>query len=59
MFLRPFCHLVIKAVRGDSPPLSGDRQELSKFLCSYRFKEKMTREKLAVKLGVSLKTLAT
>jgi hypothetical protein len=57
MFLRPFFQLALRGVRGDSPPYSRDRQQLSKFLSSYRVIEKVTREKLVVKLRVSLKTL--
>jgi DNA-binding XRE family transcriptional regulator len=53
-FLNPFCHLVIKAVRWGSHPLS---ESLSKVLISYRLHNKMTKNTIAMKLGVSLGTL--
>jgi DNA-binding XRE family transcriptional regulator len=53
-FLNPFCQLVIKAVRVDSHPLP---DSLSKMLTAYRLHNKMTKNTLATKLGVSLGTL--
>jgi DNA-binding transcriptional regulator YiaG len=45
---------VIKAVRVDSHPLLGN---LSKTLIAYRLRNKMSKNILAAKLGVSLDTL--
>ena len=53
-FLNPFCHLVFKAVRVDSHPLP---DSLSKTLSAYRLHNKMSKNILAAKLGVSLGTL--
>jgi len=53
-FLNPFCHLVIKVIRVDSNPLPGS---LSKALIAYRLHNKMPKNTLATKLGVSLSTL--
>ena len=56
-FLNPFCHLVIKAVRVDSPPCQIGTQSLAELLTKYRMKAGLNRENLAAKLGVSLGTL--
>jgi DNA-binding XRE family transcriptional regulator len=53
-FLHPFCHLVIKAVRVDSHPLP---DSFLKMLTAYRLHNKMSKNILAAKLGVSLGTL--
>ena len=55
-FLNPFCQLVIKAVRGDSPPCQ-NRQSFAEMLLEYRHRSALTRQPLASKLGVSLATL--
>ena len=55
--MHPFCHLVIKGVRKDSPPFACHHSELSKLLSTYRFKSSFSHETLATKLGVSLGTL--
>jgi transcriptional regulator with XRE-family HTH domain len=49
---RPFCHLLLKAVRVDSrPPL-----EFAILLTEYRTKQQLTQRQLSDLLGVSLKT---
>jgi DNA-binding transcriptional regulator YiaG len=55
-FLNPFCHLVLKAVRVDSPPFQNP-QSLAELLTEYRHQSKLTREELAMRLGVSLGSL--
>lgn len=57
LFMRPFCQLVLRAVRGDSPPCTHDRHELAKSLTGYRTRSSLTQEALAAKLGVCRKTL--
>jgi DNA-binding transcriptional regulator YiaG len=52
--LNPFCHLVIKAIRVDSPP---PLNNLPDMLTAYCLRNKMTRNGLAGRLGVSLGTL--
>jgi DNA-binding XRE family transcriptional regulator len=52
--LNSFCHKVIKAIRWDSHPLP---DSLSKTLIAHRLRNKMAKNILAVKLGVSLGTL--
>jgi len=53
-FLNPFCHLVIKSIRWDSNPLT---DSMSKVLIAYHLHNKMAKNTLAAKLGVSLGTL--
>src|ERR1039458_5798013 len=48
-FLRPFCQLVFRAVRLDSPPCSRDRQRLAKSLTEYRTRENLTQQEFAAK----------
>ena len=55
-FLNAYCHLVIKSVRHDSPPWH-DGQALAEMMIGYQLKFKLTREALAIGLGVSLGTL--
>jgi DNA-binding XRE family transcriptional regulator len=55
LFMRPFCHLVFKAIRYDSPPLTG--QQLAKRLVDCRLGLNLTRAELASKLHVSNRTL--
>jgi DNA-binding transcriptional regulator YiaG len=54
--MRPFCHLVIKGVRVDSPPCSHSRQELVKALTEYRLRSSLGQADLAAGLGISLRT---
>jgi DNA-binding transcriptional regulator YiaG len=56
-FLNPYCRLVIKAVRVDSPPCQNSTQSLAELLTKHRLKSNLSRETLAAKLGVSLGTL--
>ncbi|MGD0615300.1 MAG: helix-turn-helix domain-containing protein [Verrucomicrobiota bacterium] len=56
-FLNPFCHLVIRAVRWDSPPGADGQPSLSRLLIDYRAGSDLTQELLAAQLGVSLKTV--
>ncbi len=55
--MRPFCRLVLKAVRRDSPPFEFNGQPLRKFLVDFRLQADMTQETMAANLGVSAKTL--
>jgi DNA-binding XRE family transcriptional regulator len=55
--MRPFCQLVFKAIRVDSPPSPRDRQELSNSLTEYRSKSGLTQREMAARVGVSRKTL--
>jgi DNA-binding XRE family transcriptional regulator len=55
-FLHPFCHLVIKAIRVDSPPCKNG-QQLAEMLAEYRQRLILSRDALATRLGVSLGTL--
>ncbi len=55
--MRPFCQLVIKAVRWDSPPYANTNHSLAASLVEYRMKSGTARAILAAKLGVSLSTL--
>jgi len=55
--MRPFCHLVIKAVRVDSPPLGTDHLFLAELIAEHRTKFGVPQKSMAAQLGVSLKTL--
>jgi hypothetical protein len=55
-FLHPFCHLVFKAVRPDSPPYSA-QMPLSSLISKTLSQTNITRKALAAKLNVSLGTL--
>jgi len=55
-FLNPFCHLVIKAVRVDSPPCQNNTQSLAELLTKHRVKLSLSKATMAVKLGVSMGT---
>ena len=57
VFTRPFCHLVLKATRVDSPPLEFNGQPLRKLLLESRLQAKLTRKALGTKLGVSMETI--
>src|SRR5215468_10648959 len=56
VFVRPFCHLVLRAARVDSPPPIKP-QELAKTMATYRSELQLTQEALANRLQVSLKTI--
>jgi DNA-binding XRE family transcriptional regulator len=56
-FLNPLCHLVIKAVRVDSPPCQKSPKSLAELLTNYRMNAGLSRDLLAAKLGVSIGTL--
>ena len=55
--MHPYCHLLLKGIRVDSPPCAGNRQQLSKSLTEHRLMAHLTQEALALKLKVSRKTL--
>jgi len=55
-FLNRYCHLVIRAVRVDSPPYKNG-QQLTEMLVEHRKRFKSTREAMAAGLGFSLGTL--
>jgi len=55
--MRPFCHLVIKGVRVDSPPLTHNGRSFAESLIKLMSQREITQRELADKLGVSLKTL--
>jgi DNA-binding XRE family transcriptional regulator len=55
MFVHPFCHLLIKVIRCDSPPFQ-NRLLQAKELANYRVTSGLTLEKAAAAIGVSLKT---
>lgn len=48
--MHPFCHLVIKAIRGDPPPCA-ERQQFAQKLADFRAKTSLTQDDLAAKLG--------
>jgi len=56
-FLNPFCHLVIGAVRVDSPPYLNSTHSFAELLIKYRLKSGFSRITLAAKMGVSVGTL--
>jgi DNA-binding XRE family transcriptional regulator len=53
----PFCQLVIRAIRGDSHPLGGNRKLLAEHLRLHRIRHAIPRKTLAAQLGVSRETL--
>ena len=55
--MRPFCHLMLKAIRVDSPPLDFDGGPVRKLLLESRRQSKLTPNAMAAKLGVSPKTI--
>jgi ribosome-binding protein aMBF1 (putative translation factor) len=55
--MRPFCHLVIKATRWDSPPQAQDGLQLHKLLLQERLTMGIARQMLAAELGVSARTI--
>ena len=56
-FMHPFCHLVIKGTRYDSPPLTYHGRPLAEALAQVRSRFHITQLGLAARLGISLKTL--
>jgi hypothetical protein len=54
---RPFCHLLLKTIRVDSPPFAPNGKALHKLLLERRLEAKLTQEALATRLGVSLRTV--
>jgi DNA-binding XRE family transcriptional regulator len=56
-FLNPFCHLVIKATRHDSPPLDNLQTPLCKLLLERRLADGVTQKEFAKLFGVSDRTL--
>ena len=57
--MRPFCQLVLRAIRVDSPPWANTSQPLSETLRKYRLQANLSQVKLAAKLGVTVGTLGT
>ena len=57
--MHPFCHLVLLAIRGDSPPRENTTQPLSESLRKYRLQANLTQVTLAARLGVTVGTLGT
>lgn len=55
--MHPFCHLVIKATRHDSPPAANGQTHISKLLLERRLQEGLTQEACAKRLSVSIRTL--
>jgi DNA-binding XRE family transcriptional regulator len=55
--LNPFCHLVIRAIRWDSPPLGDNKGRLQKALLDARSRLNMNRGEFALKIGVSDSTI--
>jgi DNA-binding transcriptional regulator YiaG len=52
--MRPFYHLVLRAIRGDSPPWADMPQTFPEPLKKYRLQANLSQTALAVKLGVTL-----
>jgi nicotinic acid phosphoribosyltransferase len=57
VFLRPFCQLLIKGVRHDSPPYNGDPKRLTESLRNWRSNAQLTQDQLAARLDISRETL--
>ena len=57
-FLNPFCHLMFKAVRSDSPPCGSNRESLNKTLSDAQLRLGLTRPQFAAKLNITIVTLA-
>jgi DNA-binding transcriptional regulator YiaG len=53
----PFCHLVIKAIRWDSPPCNRNPEMLQMTLLKARLQLGLTRDQLTLRLNVSNGTL--
>jgi DNA-binding XRE family transcriptional regulator len=56
VFMHPFCHLLLKAIRVDSPPFD-EPYRIEQFLKNRRLETKLSRRELAERLGVCKKTL--
>ena len=56
-FLIAFCHLVIRAVRPDSPPFEIAGQALCQAIVQERVRRNLSQTTAAIQLGVSLSTL--
>jgi len=54
--MNPFCHLVIKAVRVDSPLCNNSTQLLAKALIKYPTQASLCKAALAAKLGMNVET---
>jgi DNA-binding XRE family transcriptional regulator len=57
-FLNPFCHLVFKAVRYDSPPCDSNGEMLKRALSDAQLRLGLTRPQFAAKLNITVVTLA-
>jgi DNA-binding XRE family transcriptional regulator len=55
-FLRPFCQLLIKAIRHDSPPIDNQKTALCKLL-DKRLAAGLRQKELSTTLGVSVRSL--
>ncbi len=53
---RPFCHVLIKATRWDSPPWRSGSVPLDKLLIQWRLESRLSQEDAATRLSVSLRT---
>ena len=58
MLLRPFCRVVRKVTRGDSPPEAVRKVFDSKQLIDKRLQAGMTQVQLAERLGVSSRSIS-
>ena len=54
--MRPFCHVLIKATRWDSPPWRSGSIPLHKLLIQWRLESRLSQEGAATRLSVSLRT---
>jgi DNA-binding transcriptional regulator YiaG len=57
--MRPFCHLVLRAIRVVPPPWLNDPSALSVSLKKCRLQAKLSQRQLAAKLGVHMETLGS
>ena len=55
--MRPFCHILIKGVRWDSPTPRETLRSLCKRLKKFRLQLSLSQSEMARRLGVSLRTL--
>ena len=53
MFLLPYCQLLIKTVRQDSPPFKNANVPLSKLLLEKRLSLRLSQEQMARRIGIS------
>ena len=54
--MHPFCHLLLKAIRADSPPFD-EPGRIEQLLKDHRLETKLSQGELAEKLGICKKTL--